>query len=44
MLDIVILAMLEMEFTPTEIAEKMKTSRQLVYDVKKRSINNDYKF
>jgi DNA invertase Pin-like site-specific DNA recombinase len=38
MLDIVILAMLEMEFTPTEIAKRMNISRQSIYNAQKKDI------
>lgn len=38
LIDVVILAMIEMKFPMVEIAEKTTVSRQTVYDVKNRQI------
>lgn len=35
--DIIILGMLDMGYTPTEIASKADISRQTIYDIKERS-------
>lgn len=37
LMDIVIIAMLEMGYTPTEIADKADITRQTVYTAKKRT-------
>jgi len=37
LIDIVVLAMLDMGYTPTEIASKASITRQTVYDTKKRN-------
>jgi predicted DNA-binding protein YlxM (UPF0122 family) len=37
LLDVVMLSMLDMGYSPTEIASKVGTTRQTIYDAKKRN-------